>query len=93
MPCPKRKTSKKRRDQRSANHGLEVQTFTHCANSGSAVMPHTVCLESGYYKGVKVMVTKKDRQELRGKKRQARQEHAQKAAAKDSIEAESVKKD
>ncbi len=71
MPVPKRKTSKRRRDQRHANRGLDVQTFTHCPNSGAPVMPHTVCLESGYYKGVKVMQTKQDRLEARGKKREA----------------------
>jgi large subunit ribosomal protein L32 len=70
MPCPKRKTSKARRNQRSANKGLDVQTFTTCPNSGIPVMPHTVCLESGYYKGVKVMVTKADRLASRAQKLQ-----------------------
>lgn len=70
MPVPKRKTSKRRRDQRHANRGLDVATITHCPNSGAPVMPHTVCLESGYYKGVKVMQTKQDRLEARGKKRE-----------------------
>jgi len=77
MPCPKRKASKARRNKRSANHALLVQTFTTCPNSGTPIMPHTVCLESGYYKGVKVMVTKSDRLEKRNQKRQtikARQE-------------------
>ena len=71
MPVPKRKTSKRRRDQRHANNFLHVPTITHCPNSGAPVMPHTVCLESGYYKGVKVMKTKQDRLEARGKKREA----------------------
>jgi len=70
MPCPKRKTSKARRNKRSANKGLDVQTFTTCPNSGVAVMPHTVCLESGYYKGVKVMATKADRLASRAQKAQ-----------------------
>ncbi len=70
MPCPKRKTSKARRNKRSANKGLDVQTFTNCPNSGIPVMPHTVCLESGYYKGVKVMATKADRLTSRTQKAQ-----------------------
>jgi ribosomal protein L32 len=70
MPCPKRKASRARRNKRSANKGLDVQTFTHCPNSGIPVMPHTVCLESGYYKGVKVMATKADRLAKRGQKEQ-----------------------
>ncbi len=76
MPVPKRKTSKRRRDQRHANNHLHVATITHCPNSGAPVMPHTVCLESGYYKGVKVMRTKQDRLEARGKKREAKKAHA-----------------
>ena len=83
MPVPKRKTSKRRRDQRHANNHLEVQTFNYCPNSGAPVMPHTVCLESGYYKGVKVMTTKQDRLEARGKKRAA----AEKAAPMEAEEA------
>lgn len=75
MPVPKRKTSKRRRDQRHANNHLHVATITHCPNSGAPVMPHTVCLESGYYKGIKVMRTKQDRLEARGKKREAKKAH------------------
>lgn len=77
MPVPKRKTSKRRRNQRHANKGLDVQTITHCPNSGSPMMPHTVCLESGYYKGVKVMRTKQDRLQARGLKKQAKKGSAQ----------------
>ncbi len=81
MPVPKRKTSKRRRNQRHANKNLEVQSFTHCPNSGAAVMPHTVCLESGYYKGIKVMRTKQERAEARGKKRAASKDAQSKGQA------------
>ncbi len=69
MPCPKRKSSKQRRNKRHANKGLDVVTFTKCPNSGIVVMPHTVCAESGYYKGVKVFETKAERAERRKLKR------------------------
>lgn len=69
MPCPKRKSSKQRRNKRHANKGLDVQTFTHCPNSGAPVMPHIVCAESGYYKGVKIFETKAERAERRKTKR------------------------
>lgn len=82
MPCPKRKASKQRRNKRSANKGLDVQTFTYCPNSGIPVMPHTVCLESGYYKGVKVLVTKADRKETRNQKKKNSQERQAKYAQK-----------
>ena len=69
MPCPKRKSSKQRRNKRHANKGLDVVTFTTCPNSGAPVMPHTVCAESGYYKGVKIFETKIERAERRKVKR------------------------
>lgn len=73
MPCPKRKSSKQRRNKRHANKGMEAQTFTKCPNSGAPVMPHTVCAESGYYKGVKIFETKTERAERRKVKRDAAQ--------------------
>ena len=69
MPCPKRKSSKQRRNKRHANKSLDVVTFTFCPNSGTPVMPHTVCAESGYYKGVKIFETKAERAERRKLKR------------------------
>lgn len=84
MPCPKRKTSRQRRNKRSANHCLEVKTFSFCPNSGLPVMPHTVCLESGYYKGVKILVTKAERSAKRSQVRQA----AQKAQAEKTTSTE-----
>ena len=83
MACPKRKSSRSRRNSRSANKALKVKTFTKCPNSGVAVMPHTVCLASGYYKGVKVLETKEDRRAKRSQKAQtaqARQEAKMKTA-------------
>ena len=69
MAVPKRKTSRQRRNQRSSTWGLQMKSFSHCPNTGEAVLPHTVCLKSGYYKGVKVMETKADRAVRRAEKR------------------------
>jgi ribosomal protein L32 len=71
MPCPKRKSSKQRRNKRHANKGMTAATFTTCPNSGFAVMPHTVCAQSGYYKGVKIFETKTERAERRKLKNDA----------------------
>lgn len=73
MPCPKRKSSKQRRNKRHANKSLDVVTFTICPNSGVAVMPHTVCAESGFYKGVKIFETKVERAQRRKLKRDTAQ--------------------
>lgn len=71
MPVPKRKVSKSRRDQRSANKGITPGTFTLCSHCGVALNQHTVCKECGYYKGKKVLKTKADRalsrQDMRAK--------------------------
>ena len=70
MAVPKRKTSRARRNRRSSTWGLQIKAFNHCPNSGNPVTPHTVCLESGYYKGVKVLETKAERAVRRQEKRQ-----------------------
>jgi large subunit ribosomal protein L32 len=65
MPVPKRKRSRARRDSRFANKGLEVKSFTSCANCASPLVPHVVCQKCGHYKGIKVLTTKLDRAEKR----------------------------
>ena len=61
MPVPKRKTSKSRRDMRSANKGLKPCSITTCKECGVAMMPHQACSSCGYYKGRKILSTKVDR--------------------------------
>lgn len=72
MPVPKRKTSKSRRDKRSANKGLAFRSVAECLTCQAPVNPHQVCHQCGYYKGVKVLQTKEDRQYKRGKALEAR---------------------
>lgn len=71
MPVPKRKTSKSRRDQRSASKFLRPQAFTTCPNCTEPIMPHIVCSSCGYYKGKKVSSTKMDRKLKRSHARKA----------------------
>lgn len=77
MPVPKRKTSKARRDKRSAGTRPLNTNFSVCQTCNAPVLPHQVCKECGHYKGVKVIRTKTDRLYERNQTRQA----AQKAAA------------
>ncbi|MBN2267328.1 MAG: 50S ribosomal protein L32 [Candidatus Babeliaceae bacterium] len=86
MPVPKRKLSRSRRDMRSANKGLDPQPlmFCHegsCQASPTPRLPHQVCPNCGFYRGKKVLRTKKDRalsrDEVRSKKAQQPQEGAQ----------------
>jgi len=61
MPVPKRKRSRARRDSRFANKFIKVKAIATCSNCNEATSSHQVCASCGYYKGRKVMTTKKDR--------------------------------
>jgi len=93
MPVPKRKTSKSRRDKRSANKGLCVKSVVVCQTCAAPVAPHQVCYECGRYKGVKVIKTKTDRMHERGKVR--RELEAKRQAGQESVPAveETTKKE
>lgn len=71
MPTPKRKTSKSRRDMRSANKGIKPKSVAACQTCQAPIAPHQICKECGYYKGVKVLRTKTDRMYARAQTRQA----------------------
>lgn len=61
MPVPKRKRSRARRDSRFANKGMKVQSITTCTQCSVPLATHQACKECGFYKGVKMLRTKKDR--------------------------------
>jgi large subunit ribosomal protein L32 len=66
MAVPKHKTSKARRNSRSAhNFALAAPTLTECKQCKAKIPPHTVCPECGYYKGVKRLETKSDRRKAK----------------------------
>lgn len=74
MPVPKRKTSKARRDKRSAGKKVVVAAVMTCQTCNAPILPHQVCKECGYYKGVKVIRTKTDRLYERNQARNAKQQ-------------------
>ena len=55
MAVPKNKTSKARKRARRANWNLEVPGMVKCPKCQALIMPHRVCSECGYYKGVEVI--------------------------------------
>jgi large subunit ribosomal protein L32 len=56
MAVPKNKVSKSRRDKRrSSVWKLETPSFTRCGNCGELILPHKVCKNCGFYKGVEVV--------------------------------------
>lgn len=71
MPVPKRKTSKARRDKRSANKHIRPQAVTRCLQCEYPLSPHQACMQCGFYKGKKVLSTKLERALKRGESRSA----------------------
>jgi large subunit ribosomal protein L32 len=79
MPVPKRKTSKSRRDKRSSNKAMKPSNVVACQTCQAPVLPHQLCWECGYYKGVKVTRTKSDRMHERVQARKVKEEQTQAA--------------
>ena len=68
MAVPKQRHTKSRRDKRRSQIFLEPPTLVKCPKCGHFVLPHTVCLNCGYYKGREVIdilkkLTKKERKQ------------------------------
>jgi large subunit ribosomal protein L32 len=60
MAHPKRKISKSRRDKRRTHHKLDSRPIFVDPSTGESSLYHRVNLDTGMYKGVKVMKGKND---------------------------------
>jgi large subunit ribosomal protein L32 len=60
MPNPKRKISRTRRDKRRTHHKLDSRQFIADPTTGDISLYHRVNLETGMYRGVKVMKGRND---------------------------------
>jgi large subunit ribosomal protein L32 len=79
MPVPKRKRSKARRDKRFANKFIKPKSFNSCKECSEPLAPHQACVKCGFYKGVKVLVTKSERGQKRVEERKAKETQEQEA--------------
>ncbi len=66
MAVPKQRKTKSRRDQRRMHIFIKSPTLVPCPKCGKLILPHTVCPNCGFYKGVKVVdvmkkLTKKEK--------------------------------
>lgn len=66
MGVPRSHHTRSRRNKRRAQIFLKKPNFVLCPKCGKQVLPHTVCLNCGYYKGAEVInvlekLTKKER--------------------------------
>jgi large subunit ribosomal protein L32 len=57
MPNPKRRHSKRRKNQRRAHDHLTAPAVTKCPNCHEMKQPHRACPHCGHYKGREVMNT------------------------------------
>lgn len=73
MPVPKRKRSKRRRDQRFANKGMKVKAISKCSQCAHPIATHVACKQCGFYKGAKVLTTKNERALKRQEVKSAKQ--------------------
>ena len=86
MGVPKRKVSRARRDSRSANKQVEVKNIVACQTCQAPLLPHQLCFECGYYKGIKKISTKTDRMYKRGESRKAKSGSVSKNVQQESSE-------
>lgn len=89
MALPKQHKTKSRRNQRRMHIYLEVPRLTRCPKCGKPVLPHTVCQNCGFYKGVGVIdvMKKLTRKEKKKKEREmAGKEKEEKKAKSLSME-------
>lgn len=87
MPVPKRKTSKARRDRRSAGTHKVYTVASVCSNCQSFKEQHAVCQGCGVYKGIKVMRTKSERANERAVMQKMREQSLEEAQARRKLEA------
>jgi len=83
MTVPKRRHTKSKRDKRRMHIFLKAPSLSLCPKCGKPILPHTICLNCGYYKGKEVIdvlkkLTKKERKkrekEIKTKKKEAKKE-------------------
>lgn len=55
MAVPKRKTSKRVRNQRRSHHALKAPSLVPCSNCNALILPHRVCHQCGHFKGKEVL--------------------------------------
>jgi len=55
MAVPKKKTSKRVRNQRRSHHALKTPNLINCTNCSQMIRPHRVCPQCGYFKDREVV--------------------------------------
>ena len=61
MAVPKKKTSKSKRNQRRAHHGLKPANYIEDKESGEPRLSHRIDLSIGMYNGKQILKPKKNK--------------------------------
>lgn len=80
MAVPKQHRSKSRQGQRRMHIHLKTPAFTNCKKCGTAILPHTVCINCGTYRGKDVIdvLAKLDKKERKQKQKELAAQEAEK---------------
>ena len=95
MGVPKQKHTKSRRNKRRMHIFTKAPVLTSCPKCGKPALPHTVCFNCGYYKGIEVIdvlkkLNKKERKQK--EKEMAAKEKEEKATEKKPLSLEGLSK-
>ncbi len=81
MPVPKQRKTKSRRNQRRSHHALKKLVLTKCPKCGYPILPHTICLNCGTYKGREFIdiFKKMSKRERKKKQKELSEQEAEKS--------------
>ena len=94
MALPKQRHTKSRRNNRRRNIFISASALTVCPKCGKPCLPHTVCLNCGYYKGVEVIdvLKKLTKKEKKLREKEISQKGEEKAGNDKSLSLEGLSK-
>lgn len=58
MGVPRARRTKSKQGQRRSHLALKKKVLTICLNCKTAILPHTICIKCGFYKGRQVVSPK-----------------------------------
>ncbi len=83
MGVPKKQKTKARKGTRRSHHALKKTQFSICPKCKSAMLPHTMCPNCGYYAGREVVdvMAKLDKKERKKKEKEEKKRQEEREAA------------
>ena len=65
MAVPKKKSSPMRQGMRNSHYKVRSRSVGECSHCGETKLGHHICKHCGYYKGKKVIVSRKELKQLK----------------------------